>query len=156
MQRIVVTRTICVLIAHWKCALILHPNLFKLLDQYWGPHHVDSFASLMTTQLPVYNSWFRDPMLAGADALAQKDWTCEQYRKCTILSSTSCSGSNKGPEGHNYSDHPMMGRTNLVSDNEITAHRQPHTSSALNSAKVEILTFQMKTILERYPKFCHA
>ena len=54
----------------WK----LHSNLFRMLDQHWGPHHIDRFASMMTTQLPIYNSWFWDPLTSGVDALAQKDW----------------------------------------------------------------------------------
>ena len=53
---------------------MLHPRLFGLLDKYWGPHQVDRFASLMTTQLPMYNSLFWDPGTSGVDALAQKDW----------------------------------------------------------------------------------
>lgn len=55
----------------WK----LHPNIFRLIDQYWGPHQVDRFASMLTTQLPHYNSLYWDPLSAGVNALAQKDWT---------------------------------------------------------------------------------
>jgi len=52
----------------------LHPNVFKFMDRLWGPHTCDRFASLMTTQLPVYNSLFYDPLTSGVDALAQQDW----------------------------------------------------------------------------------
>ena len=52
----------------------LNPNLFHYLDNTWGPHDVDRFASLVTTQLPRYNSLYADPMTAGVDALAQQDW----------------------------------------------------------------------------------
>ena len=53
---------------------MLHPNMFQLLDRVWGPHHVNCFASFMTTQLPEYNSMFWDPMTHGVNALAQTDW----------------------------------------------------------------------------------
>lgn len=52
----------------------LHLNLFRMLDSRWGPHQVDRFASLTTTQLPRYNSLYWDPLTSGVDALAQKDW----------------------------------------------------------------------------------
>lgn len=54
----------------WK----LHPNLFQLIDRYWGPHDIDRFASMMTTQLTHYNSLYWDPYTSGVNALAQKDW----------------------------------------------------------------------------------
>ena len=54
----------------WK----LHPNLFRLIDNYWGPHDIDRFASMMTAQIPIYNSLYWDPLTSGVDALAQKDW----------------------------------------------------------------------------------
>ena len=49
----------------------LHPNLFKMLDRVWGPHHIDRSASITSTQLPVYNSLYWDPQTSGVDALAQ-------------------------------------------------------------------------------------
>ena len=52
----------------------LHPKLFQMLDIIWGPHHVDRFASITSTQLPVYNSLYWDPQTAGVDALSQMDW----------------------------------------------------------------------------------
>ena len=52
----------------------LHPNLFKLLDRVWGPHHIDRFGSITSTQLPVYNSLYWDPHTSGIDALSQTDW----------------------------------------------------------------------------------
>ena len=55
----------------WK----LHPNLFRLIDSYWGPHNIDRFASMMTAQIPNYNSLYWDPLTSGVNALAQKDWS---------------------------------------------------------------------------------
>lgn len=52
----------------------LHPNLFRMLDSVWGPHHIDRFASITSRQLPVYNSLFWDPKTSGVDALSQTDW----------------------------------------------------------------------------------
>ena len=40
----------------------LHPRVLKLLDNRWGRHTVDQFASLLTAQLPRYNSMFYDSM----------------------------------------------------------------------------------------------
>ncbi len=52
----------------------LHPNIFKYLDNIWGPHDIDRFASITTTQLPIYNSYHWDPLTSGVDALAQNNW----------------------------------------------------------------------------------
>ena len=54
----------------WK----LHPNLFQYIDKLWGPHTIDRFATLVNTQLPVFNSRFAEPLTSGIDALTQKDW----------------------------------------------------------------------------------
>ena len=58
----------------WK----LHPAIFDLLDQEWGPHTVDRFASWRTAQLPIYNSYFADPYTSAVDAFAQK-WVGNNY-----------------------------------------------------------------------------
>ena len=49
-------------------------GLFHYLDSLWGPHTIDRFASMTSTQLPVYNTRFMDPNGMAVDALAQKDW----------------------------------------------------------------------------------
>ena len=54
----------------WK----LHPALFQFIDRVWGPHQVDRFASMTSTQLPIYNSLYLDPYTSGVDAFAQ-NWT---------------------------------------------------------------------------------
>ena len=53
---------------------MLHPTVFRYIDGLWGPHTIDRFASIATTQLPRYNSRFYDPMTQGVDALSQQDW----------------------------------------------------------------------------------
>lgn len=55
----------------WK----LNPGVFQCLDNMWGPHDVDRFATMLNTHLPCYNSFQFDPMTSGVDALAQDDWT---------------------------------------------------------------------------------
>lgn len=55
----------------------LNPRLFARLDKMWGPHTIDRFASISTTQLPMYNSRYSDPGTAGIDALAQNNWGSE-------------------------------------------------------------------------------
>ena len=52
----------------------LHPNLFRLIDRIWGPHHIDRFASITSTQIPVYDSLYWDPQTSGVDALSQTNW----------------------------------------------------------------------------------
>ena len=53
---------------------MLHPQLFRYLDNVWGPHSIDRFASMTSTQLPNYNSLWFDPLTGGVDALSQTDW----------------------------------------------------------------------------------
>lgn len=55
----------------------LHPGMFQVLEAHWGPHTIDRFASLTTTQLEKYNSRFWDPLSQGVDALSQQDWSHE-------------------------------------------------------------------------------
>ncbi len=57
-----------------KYEWMIHPALFRHIDRIYGPHDVDRFASMSTTQLPVYNSFAHDPMSSGVDALAQNNW----------------------------------------------------------------------------------
>ena len=57
----------------WK----LHPRVFSFLDKIYGPHSLDRFASMQTTQLPRYNSLYWDPYTEAVDALAQTDWELE-------------------------------------------------------------------------------
>jgi len=57
----------------WK----LQRSVFNHLDYVWGPHTLDRFASISTTQLPRYNSRYSDPRTLGVDALAQTDWAFE-------------------------------------------------------------------------------
>ena len=61
----------------------LNPHLWMYLDTLWGPHSVDRFASLITTQLPRYNSRYQDPYSEAVDALAQDNWQQENnYVNC--------------------------------------------------------------------------
>ena len=53
----------------------LHPEVFRQLDQMFGPHSIDRFATCSTTHLPLYNSRYLDPGTAGVDALGQTDWS---------------------------------------------------------------------------------
>lgn len=57
-----------------KFEWMLHPALFQLLDNMWGPHTIDRFASALTTQLDNFNSRFYNPLASGIDALVQQDW----------------------------------------------------------------------------------
>lgn len=55
----------------------LNPKIFKCLDNIWGPHTVDRFASMATNQIDKYNSQYLDPQTSAVDALAQTDWAKE-------------------------------------------------------------------------------
>ena len=53
---------------------ILHPLLYAFLDDQYGPHTIDRFASMNTAQCERYNSLYLDPYTSGVDALEQTDW----------------------------------------------------------------------------------
>lgn len=55
----------------------LNPDTFRRLDQLWGPHTLDAFASAGNTQLPRFFSRFHCPETAGVDAFAA-DWSAER------------------------------------------------------------------------------
>ncbi len=51
----------------------LNPRLFAALEQLWGPHKVDTFASARNNLLPVF--WSRNPTPGGAGTYAfSQDW----------------------------------------------------------------------------------
>jgi hypothetical protein len=52
-------------------------TLFRFLDQLWGPHSIDRFASHNNTCLPRFTSRFHDPASEGADALSM-EWAPEE------------------------------------------------------------------------------
>ena len=54
----------------------LHPRYFHLLDQRWGPHSVDLFASSRTTHCTRFYSRHWCPGTSGINAFAY-DWTHE-------------------------------------------------------------------------------
>lgn len=56
----------------WK----LNDRHFRALDQRYGPHTVERFATANNTHLPRFNSEFHSPGSEGVDALA-RDWTGE-------------------------------------------------------------------------------
>ena len=55
---------------------MLHPKLFQVIQDMWGPHTVDRFASGLMCQLPRYNSLYLDPNTEGVVAMMQ-DWRGE-------------------------------------------------------------------------------
>ena len=54
---------------------------FKVLDQKWGPHNIDRFASFFNTQLPRFNSRYWNPGTEGVDAFTC-DWQGENNWWC--------------------------------------------------------------------------
>jgi len=54
----------------------LQPEMFRQLEDMWGPHTVDRFASSQNKLLPRYNTRFYDPQAEATDAMLQ-DWSQE-------------------------------------------------------------------------------
>ena len=55
----------------------IHPSVFQYIDKLFGPHSIDRFASMLTHQLPRYNTLYWDPGTEGVDALHQRNWPSE-------------------------------------------------------------------------------
>ena len=55
---------------------MLNPDVFDLLQSKFGPRTVDRFASMLTAQLPRYNSRWQDPRCEAVDSLSL-DWRGE-------------------------------------------------------------------------------
>jgi hypothetical protein len=59
----------------------LHPETFQQLEDSWGPHTVDRFATSNNSKLPRYNSRFHDPRAEATDSMTQ-DWSKENNYVC--------------------------------------------------------------------------
>ena len=55
----------------------MHPKLFSYIDIIFEPHSIYRFASILTRQLPRYNSLYWDPETEGVDAVHQSNWLTE-------------------------------------------------------------------------------
>jgi hypothetical protein len=51
----------------------LNPRIFSYLDSLWGPHSIGTFATQGNTQLPRYNSRWRDPTSEAVGCLHLPD-----------------------------------------------------------------------------------
>ena len=60
----------------WDCKLNL--DLFRLIQQKFGPLEIDLFASRISTQLPRFFSWRPDPEAEATDAFKQS-WRGNNY-----------------------------------------------------------------------------
>ena len=56
-------------IVEWK----LNSDIFKMLNEMWGPFDIDLFASRLTKQVDVYMSWHPDPGAVAVNAL-HNEW----------------------------------------------------------------------------------
>lgn len=50
---------------------MLNPQIFRSIQNLWGPVNLDLFASRLTAQLPHFFSWRPDPLALATDALLQ-------------------------------------------------------------------------------------
>ena len=57
----------------------LNPRVFTYLNDQWGPHHIDRFATAENAQLRRYNSKWLDPRTEAVDSLRLFDteWALE-------------------------------------------------------------------------------
>jgi len=55
----------------------LSPTSFALLEEAFGPHTMDRFASANNSLLPRFNSRWADPLSEGVDCFAQPQWLAE-------------------------------------------------------------------------------
>lgn len=53
-------------------------EVFERLDDAWGPHDVDCFASAANAQLPAFYAWDHDPTAAGTPDAFTNDWSRNQ------------------------------------------------------------------------------
>jgi hypothetical protein len=51
----------------------LNPRIFAHLQDRWGPHSIDRFASMLNTQLPRFNVKWREPQCEDVDCLHLSD-----------------------------------------------------------------------------------
>ena len=63
--------------SHHTVRLEASSSTLQYLDRVWSPHSVNRFASMSSTHLPVYKSWFWHPGTGPVDALAKTDWCME-------------------------------------------------------------------------------
>ena len=57
---------------HPQYELRLKKDIFASVDQFFGPHQVDTFAAVENHQLPLYISWRPDPFSMYADLFSRK------------------------------------------------------------------------------------
>ena len=100
----------------WK----LHPRIFQQLDSMWGPHTINCFASMLTAQLPTYNSLFLDPLTSQVDAqqLGQPPFRLLNHSNLTSK-----------PRSYSHSDCPQVVLSSVVREVKEDEHLYPNSSS---------------------------
>ena len=63
---------------------MLNPELFKLVDQKWGPHSINRMATMTNYQVKRFNSYHWDQLAEAIDAYSQKMAWRKQLRKSAI------------------------------------------------------------------------
>jgi hypothetical protein len=58
----------------------LNPRILTYMDSLWGPHSIDKFATQDNSQLPRYNSRWRDPTSEAVDCLHIFSTACGRRR----------------------------------------------------------------------------
>ena len=110
----------------WK----LHPNLFRLIDSYWGPHNIDRFASMMTAQIPNYNSLYWGPLTSVVKNVSAEGLVIfEQLRKCFIQFTSQSPGHSSTTTGNCHHHSSYMANSNMVPKDESTPNRQCNSST---------------------------
>jgi hypothetical protein len=128
---------------------MLHPNLFRYLDRLWGPHTVDRFASMATTQINVLGSIYRRCGRVSSARLhglrVQNNFVNPPFRLIGRVLDVVCA--QKGSGNHNC---PQLARANLVqtvakNDNVCTPIRIPNNNQACLE-KLEVAPVRLESL----------
>ena len=111
----------------WK----LHPNLFHLIDNYWGPHDrqvcVNDDSANSNLQQFILGSTNKRSGCTGSEGLE----ILQQLRKCSIRFDTQSSGHCGTTTSFSYNNSTLLAGSSMVPKVKITSDRQPNSPSGI-------------------------
>ena len=93
---------------------------FQLLDQRWGPHTTDRFATFQHARVHRFNARFREPLLEGVDALAHDRHNENNFFLTTLSSVTSGHRQGYSGQGCGNTSSARVARSAVVSKTHST------------------------------------
>ena len=102
---------------------ILHPNLFQTIEQHWGPHEIDLFASMLKPNV-------LRPIYVGSrctNRLDQFKQLCER----SVCFTEQCVRLNTQPKDIRNSDSAVLVRADLVSKSTNYGYRRINQTSSV-------------------------